>query len=70
MTQTTSTPVEVQMAIGRVLRMMQRPTEPGDIEMYEKCRAIVMDYAEASQMDLGYSPNYARDRLLGAQGDS
>lgn len=66
------TPVEVQMAIGRVLRMMQRPTEPGDIEMYYKCRNIVMDYAQESGMiiDSGYRANYTRDHLLGAQGDA
>ena len=39
-------PLEVQCALGRIFRMMQRPSEPGDIEMYVKCRAIVLDYAE------------------------
>ena len=34
------------LAIGRVLRLMTRPTQPGDIEMYETCKSIVLDYAE------------------------
>lgn len=36
-----------QLAIGRILRMGARPFQPGDIEEYERCRAIVMAAAAA-----------------------
>lgn len=57
----------VQLAIGRILRMGSRPTQPGDVAEYERCRAIILDLCEP--VAAGYSPNYARDRLLGAAGD-
>lgn len=56
-----------ELAFGRILRMGARPTQPGDIEEYERCRAIIMSMrpeAEAS-----YQVNWARDRNKGAQGD-
>lgn len=56
----------VELAIGRILRMGARPTQPGDVEEYERCRAIIM--AECDEPSPGWSPNYARDRLKGAQG--
>lgn len=54
--------VLVELAIGRVLRIMSRPFQEGDVEDYERCRAIIFDH----------SPEYvddSRDRLKGASGD-
>lgn len=33
------------LALGRIFRMGSRPTQPGDVEEYERCRAIIMDAA-------------------------
>jgi len=33
----------VELALGRILRMAARPSRAGDIEMYEQCRAIILD---------------------------
>lgn len=57
---------EREMAMGRILRMAARPFRPGDIEDYERCRSIIM--ADRDIMP-DHRPNYARDRLRGAQGD-
>jgi hypothetical protein len=57
----------VELALGRIFRMGSRPTRPGDVEEYERCRAIILDNTEPSLPD--YRSNYARDRLKGAQGD-
>jgi hypothetical protein len=57
----------VSLAIGRILRMASRPTQPGDIAEYERCRALILDLCEP--VNPGYTPNYARDRLTGAAGD-
>lgn len=57
----------VRCAIGRIFMMGSRPTEPGDVEEYERCRAIILDNVE--EQPLGWTPNYARDRNSGAQGD-
>jgi len=57
----------VQLALGRIFRMGQRPTQPGDVEEYERCRAIILDAVEPLAPD--YRPNYARDRRKGAAGD-
>lgn len=35
----------VELAIGKIFRMMSRPTEPGDVAEYERCRAIILDIA-------------------------
>lgn len=56
----------VHLALGRIFRLMSRPFQEGDIEDYERCRAIVMD---ASDPIPYYTPNYARDRNRGAAGD-
>lgn len=56
-----------ELAFGRILQMASRPTQPGDAEEYECCRALLLDLREPSV--LGYIPNYARDRMKGAQGD-
>jgi hypothetical protein len=56
-----------ELALGRILRMASRPSQPGDVEEYERCRAIILDMSEAQAP--GWTPNYARDRKHGAQGD-
>lgn len=60
-----------ELAMGRILRLGSRPYQEGDIEEYERCRAIIMSLAEASKnaQTSGWSPNYARDRKRGAAGD-
>jgi hypothetical protein len=61
-------PREVQMALGRIFKLMSRPTQDGDIEQYEAARRVVLAYSDEAAPD--YVPNFARDRLLGAQGDA
>lgn len=56
----------VDLAIGRIFRIMSRPFKSGDLEEYERCRKIVMDHVEVTE---DYQVSYARDRLKGAQGD-
>jgi hypothetical protein len=56
----------INLAIGRILRLGSRPTQPGDVEDYERCRAIIMEHAPATN---DYEVNWARDRLKGAAGD-
>lgn len=55
------------LAFGRILRMGSRPTQPGDIEEYERCRAIIMGMRPDAVAP--YQLNWARDRNKGAQGD-
>lgn len=61
----------VQLALGRIFRLGSRQTQPGDVEEYERCRAIIMaEHDESGRQEApGYQPNYARDRKRGAQGD-
>lgn len=35
-----------QLALGRLFRLGSSPEQPGDMEQYDECRAIIMDYAE------------------------
>lgn len=35
-----------KLALGRIFRMGSRPTQEGDVEMYEKCKDIIMDASE------------------------
>ena len=62
----------MQLALGRIFRMLSRPFEPGDIEQYERCQAIIMAEAEAEgcvvhrYLNPGKSPTRAR----GARGES
>ena len=46
---TETVPHEVQLAIGRLLRLGSRPTQPGDIDEYERCRTIILAAAEQSE---------------------
>ncbi len=64
-------PREVQLALGRIFSMGSRPTQPGDVECYEACRALILDYAESQGQDLrsDHVHNYVRDRFRGAAGD-
>ena len=55
----------VQLAIGRILRMSARPARPGDLEEFERCRAIVM---ADNNVVPGWRPNWQRDRRSGAAG--
>lgn len=55
-----------ELALGRILRMASRPSQPGDITEYERCRGIIMDLASPPAPD--YTPNYARDSRKGAAG--
>ena len=54
------------LALGRIFRLASRPAQPGDAEVYEHCRALVM---ASSEPRTDYVHDYARDRLKGAQGD-
>lgn len=54
------------LAIGRIFRLASRPTQPGDIEEYERCRSLILNLNDPVT---SYEPNYARDRLKGASGD-
>ena len=56
----------VRLAIGRLFRIMSRPYQDGDVAEYERCRGIILDHADAGEV---WEPNWARDRLKGAQGD-
>ena len=58
----------VNLALGRIFRMASRPAQRGDVAEYERCRALIMDHVAASTPD--YTPNYARDYRMGAQGDA
>lgn len=63
-------PQEVQLAIGRLFRMLSRPEKPGDVKAFYACRDIVMNAADASgRVYEDKRQNWARDRRKGAQGD-
>lgn len=57
----------IELALGRIFRLGSRPTQPGDVAEYERCRAIILDATDDPHVD--HRPNYARDRNRGAQGD-
>lgn len=72
----------VELAFGRILRMLSRPEQPGDVRDYENCRSIMLsilrdgedpmaDFKRGFAPDkVDYAPSFCRDRLLGAQGDA
>lgn len=37
----------IELAFGRILRIGARPTQPGDVEEYERCRVLIMEAKEA-----------------------
>jgi hypothetical protein len=53
-----ATPLEVQLALGRIFRIMSRPYQPGDDDEYTRCRSIIMNYSEGLKAD-GYSHSAA-----------
>lgn len=55
-----------RLAFGRIMRLASRPTQPGDVEDYYRCREILM--AGAGEF-IDTRPNWIRDRNKGAQGD-
>ncbi|MBV6436777.1 MAG: hypothetical protein AELANPGJ_02046 [Anaerolineae bacterium] len=67
---TQAMPQEVQLAIGRLFRMLMSEPSASDVADFHNCREIIMNAAESHGMKTAgpYQPNYARDRLLGAQG--
>ena len=58
--------VAVNLAIGRLFRIMSRPFREGDHEQYERCRSVVLNLVEPREE---YRVCWPRDRLKGAQGD-
>lgn len=66
------TPIEdqiVSLTLGRIFRMGARPSQPGDLEEYERCRRIIVETMDP-QSDEDRAPNWVRDRLKGAAGDA
>jgi hypothetical protein len=58
------------LAIGRILRIASRPAMEGDIEEFYRCRAIILDAADGTDVSFrDNSPNWIRDRMRGAAGD-
>lgn len=43
----------VELALGRIFRLLSRPEQPGDVAEYERCRAIVL-----AEIGDGYTPPY------------
>jgi hypothetical protein len=61
---------EMKLALGRIFRLASRPAQEGDVAEYERCRALILNAADAAGINT--SPDYqhcwARDRLKGAAG--
>lgn len=57
----------VRLAIGRIFRILSRPYRDGDVQMYEQCKSLILDLCPEPGID--HAPNWAKDRLKGAQGD-
>lgn len=71
----------IQMAMGRIFGMMQRPERRGDAAEYERCKSIILNLIEGTPEDIArastfgtiqkpkpLSHDYARDYGKGAQG--
>ena len=56
----------VNLALGRLFRILSRPYQEGDDDEYMRCRSIVLDAHEGPISD--HRPNYVLDRNKGAQG--
>jgi hypothetical protein len=54
------------LAIGRLLRVLSRPYQPGDDAEYQRCRGIILDNSEPQGPDR--SASIARDYGKGAAG--
>lgn len=48
----------IELALGRIFRMGARPTQPGDVEEYERCRAIILEASDAPADPM--PPTYSR----------
>lgn len=59
----------VELAIGRILRIMSRPHHLGDEAEYDRCRGIILDAAGIEGNPVDDRPSWTRDRLKGAAGD-
>jgi hypothetical protein len=66
----------VEAALGRLFRMMLRPSREGDVAEYERCKNTILAILEPPPSPLGHvtvgeptAPNYLRDRFRGAAGD-
>ena len=57
----------VNLAFGRIFRLMSRPEQSGDAADYERCRAVILDVLDPPPF-IDRAPDYGRDRLKGAQG--
>lgn len=47
----------VELALGRIFRLMSRPSQPCDVAEYERCRAIILN--EFGDAPTAYKPNFA-----------
>jgi len=56
----------VNMALGRLFSIMSRPFREGDIEQFERVRAVVVSELGEERVEPVHC--WARDRLRGAQG--
>lgn len=36
----------VECALGRIFKLGSRPTQPGDVEEYERCRGVILDITD------------------------
>lgn len=61
-------PPHVQLALGRIFRLMSRPALPGDVERYEEARRAALSDVPLD-VALAYAPSWVRDRNKGASGD-
>lgn len=55
----------INLAMGRLFRLMSRPYQPGDDETYTAVRSFILDRCEPAPE---HAPNWVRDRLHGACG--
>ncbi len=71
MTRDAEADATMRLALGRILRLLSRPFEPGDVAQYENARSAFYAAHDASgRPETGDNrPNWARDRLRGAAGD-
>ena len=60
-------PPEVQLALGRIFRLLSRPFQEGDLEEYGRCWRIIMDATPGCSPEEWVSS--VRGRAKGAQGD-
>lgn len=58
-----TTPPEVQLALGRLFRMLSRPYQQGDDDDYMACRSIILNSGKSTDL---YTVSYARDHNKGA----